>query len=67
VFALARDTGWSRNFILWELSLDEALQYNHCALRAMNCWTVKPMLDGKAQIEHLEATIIRDFDDEEEG
>jgi hypothetical protein len=64
VFALARETGWSRDFILWELALSEVLQYNHCALRAMNCWTVKPMPDGKAQIERLEAVLARDFDEE---
>jgi hypothetical protein len=30
----------------------------------MNCWTVKPMPDGKAQIERLEAVLARDFDEE---
>jgi len=64
VFALARETGWTRNYILWELSLTEILQYNHCALRALGCWTVEPMPDGKAQIERLEAIIAREIDSE---
>jgi hypothetical protein len=55
VFALAHEIGWSREFILWNLSLDEALQYHHCALRAANCWTVPPMLDATDQITRLEA------------
>jgi len=64
VFALARDTGWSRNFILWELPLDEVLQYNHCALRAMNCWTVKPMPDLSEQLARLEAFAMTDAEDD---
>jgi len=55
VFALARETGWSRDFILWGLSLDEALQYHHCALRAANCWTVAPMPDVGERLARLEA------------
>jgi hypothetical protein len=55
VFALARETGWSRDFILWELPLDEVLQYNHSALRAANCWTVPPMLTATVQLARLEA------------
>ena len=64
MFALARDTGWSRNFILWELELSEVLQYNHCALRAMNCWTVKPMLDAGEQVARLEAFALIDAEDD---
>jgi hypothetical protein len=66
VFALARETGWSRNFILWELPLDEVLQYNHCALRALGCWTVEPMPDAQAQIERLEAVVAHEIDEEGE-
>ena len=66
MFALARETGWSRDFILWELALSEVLQYNHCALRVMNYWTVKPMLDGKAQIQRLEAVVAHENNGQEE-
>jgi hypothetical protein len=66
VFALARETGWSRNFILWELPLSEVLQYNHCALRAMNCWTVKPMPDAAEQLARLEADAKREADEDDE-
>jgi hypothetical protein len=65
VFALARETGWSRNYILWELALSEALQYNHCALRAMNCWTVKPMPDAEDQVARLEEFVAANAEDEE--
>jgi hypothetical protein len=63
VFSLARETGWQRDFILWELSLAEVLQYNHCALRALGCWTVKPMPPPHAQIEFLEAVLAREVEE----
>lgn len=66
MFALARETGWTRDFILWALPFEEALQYHHCALRAANCWTVPPMPDGNAQIERLEAFVAHEMDDGEE-
>jgi hypothetical protein len=65
MFALARETGWSRDFILWGLSLDEALQYHHCALRAANCWTVPPMPDATEQFTRLEAAMRREAEDDE--
>jgi hypothetical protein len=65
VFALARETGWSRDFILWGLSLDEALQYHHCALRGANCWTVPPMPNAADQIMRLDAFAISEIEEEE--
>ena len=65
MFALARETGWPRYFILWELPLDEALQYHHCALRAANCWTVPPMPDATDQIARMEAVVEADMEDED--
>ena len=65
MFALARETGWSRDFILWELPLDESLQYHHCALRAANCWTVPPMPDASEQIARMESLATVDAEDEE--
>ena len=64
MFALARETGWSRNFIFWELPLDEALQYHHCALRAANCWTIPPMPDASDQIAQMERFAAVDAEDE---
>jgi len=66
VFALARETGWQRDFILWELPLDETLQYHHCALRAANCWTVQPMQDAGEQLARLEAVARIDADDDDD-
>jgi hypothetical protein len=40
---LAEKTGWSENFILWELPLHRLYQYYHAALRAVDAWTVMPM------------------------
>ena len=40
VFTLARETGWPEHFIFWELPLSRLLQYQHCALRAHDVWTV---------------------------
>jgi len=42
LFTLARETGWSEHFILWELPLPRAMQYYHAALRASLAWTVAP-------------------------
>ncbi|XHR30911.1 MAG: hypothetical protein ACFUZC_10170 [Chthoniobacteraceae bacterium] len=65
MFALARETGWSRDFILWDLPLDEALQYHHCALRAANCWTVPSIPDAGKQLVRLEAALSSKMEDDE--
>jgi hypothetical protein len=52
-----------RRRILWELPLDEVLQYNHCALRAANCWTVSPMPDAANQIARMEAFAASEEED----
>lgn len=64
VFALARETGWTEHFILWELPLHRALAYQHAALRAHGVWTVSP----SAPVEHdLSAllTSLHSIDDED--
>jgi hypothetical protein len=38
---LAKETGWSEAFILWDLPLSRALGYYHAALRERGLWTVK--------------------------
>jgi len=53
VFTLARETGWSRQDILWHLHLAEVLQYRHCALRAAGKWTVTPTPPPADQFDQL--------------
>ena len=48
---LAKETGWSEEFILWELPLSRALQYYHCALQAAKLWTLEPVT--AARIEEM--------------
>lgn len=56
-FMLARETGWSEQFIVWELPFSRFLQYRHCALRGNDVWTVPlsaaPKLQASAVEEHL--------------
>jgi hypothetical protein len=53
VFTLARETGWSEHFIFWELPLARLLQYQHCALRAHDVWTVPVAPPATTQLETL--------------
>ena len=48
---LAKETGWSEEFILWKLPLSRALQYYHCALQSANLWTLEPVT--AARIEEM--------------
>lgn len=47
---LAKFTGWTERFILWELPLTRALNYQHAALRGEGLWTVKPLQNAPAKI-----------------
>jgi hypothetical protein len=53
VFTLARETGWPEHFIFWELPLSRLLQYQHCALRAHDVWTVPVAPPPQAQLTRL--------------
>jgi hypothetical protein len=53
VFTLARETGWSEHFIFWELPIARLLQYQHCALRAHDVWTVPVTVAAETQLENL--------------
>jgi hypothetical protein len=44
---LAKETGWSEQFLMWELPLHRLHQYYHAALRACDVWTVIPYPDRK--------------------
>lgn len=49
VYAIAKDTGWSEQHILWHLPLARALQYYHCALQAADLWTLEPVTAEKIE------------------
>jgi hypothetical protein len=42
IATIARCTGWTRDHILWELPLAQALQIYHAELRWHSLWTVRP-------------------------
>jgi hypothetical protein len=49
VFTIAKDTGWSEDFIIWRLPMARALQYYHCSLQAANLWTLEPPTEETMQ------------------
>jgi hypothetical protein len=61
VYTIARDTGWSEEFILWQLPLPRALQYYHCALQAAGLWTLEPP-DPQAAREMVSPDLLAHID-----
>ena len=49
MYTIAKDTGWSEDFIIWRLPMARALQYYHCALQAANLWTLEPSTEASIQ------------------
>lgn len=49
MFTIAKDTGWSEEFIIWRLPMARALQYYHCSLQAANLWTLEPPTEESMQ------------------
>ena len=49
MFTIAKDTGWSEDFIIWQLPMARALQYYHCSLQAANLWTLEPPTEETMQ------------------
>ena len=49
MFTIAKDTGWSEDFIIWRLPMARALQYYHCSLQAANLWTLEPPTEEALQ------------------
>ncbi len=49
MFTIAKDTGWSEEFIIWRLPMARALQYYHCSLQAANLWTLEPPTEETMQ------------------
>lgn len=57
VIGLAMNTGWSEEFILWELPLARGLQYQHAALYANGAKTVATSATVEAELKALEASL----------
>jgi hypothetical protein len=55
VFALAQNTGWTEEHILWEVPLSRALQYWHAWLYASGIWTVPKSAPLEQTVEKLTA------------
>lgn len=59
VLTLARETGWTEQFILYDLPLSRALQYRHAILRAAGYWTLAPHAAPQQQWAKLKALFRR--------
>lgn len=59
VIMLARETGWSEQFILFELPLSRALQYRHAIKRDEGFWTVSPSAAPAEQLSRLRSLLKR--------
>jgi hypothetical protein len=57
VIGLAMNTGWTEEFILWELPLSTGLQYQHAALYANGAKTVPSGETMKRQLADIEASL----------
>ena len=57
MFTIAKDTGWSEDFIIWQLPMARALQYYHCSLQAANLWTLEPPTEETMQALASDALI----------
>jgi len=53
VITLARDTGWSEDYILSTLSYAKVLLYWHAIAYASGTWTVAPSAPIASQIDTL--------------
>lgn len=65
VFALAHNTAWSEEQILWEVPLSRALQYWHAWLYSQGVWTVPKAPPADEMIDKLSA-YIAEIDEEED-
>lgn len=57
VFAIARNTGWAEDFILWTLPLSRALQYWHAWLYSEGVWTVPKQAPAASEFQAVLAAI----------
>lgn len=65
VFALAQNTGWPEDYILWTVPLSRALQYWHAWLYSNGVWTVPPGPPVDKTLARLEEH-LRMIDDSDE-
>lgn len=65
VYTLARETGWTEHFILWELPLHRALAYQHAALRAHGVWTIQPAPPAETSLAAI-LTLLPTNDEDED-
>jgi hypothetical protein len=59
VIMLAKETGWSEEFIFVSLPLSRALQYRHAILRRSGLWTLKPSEAPETQLSKLKAGAVK--------
>jgi hypothetical protein len=57
VIGLAMNTGWTEDFILWQLPLSRGLQYQHAALYANGAKTVPTAASMASTLQELEASL----------
>jgi hypothetical protein len=62
---LAKETGWSEQFLLWELPMSRALQYYHAALWSNGQWTIEPRESVASELEKLFSFDIANLNDAE--
>ena len=57
VYAVASNTGWAEDFILWTLPLSRALQYWHAWLYSQGVWTVPKRPPAAAEFNAVQARL----------
>ena len=70
VLTLARETGWSEDFILRRISMSKALKYWHAAIWGQGAWTTKEVhaaTEQRASVEQLLAQVRAKKGAEDEG
>jgi len=67
---LARETGWSEDFILRRISMSKALKYWHAAIWGQGAWTTKDVHaapEQRASVEQLLAQVRTREEIQDEG
>jgi hypothetical protein len=68
VLTLARETGWSEDFILRRIPMSKALKYWHAAVWGQGAWTTKETHadpEQRASVEELLAAVRINREDDE--
>lgn len=64
VLVLAEKTGWTEQFLVWDLPLVRALEYYHAALWGNGVWTVRHERTAAQQLAMLTEYVDDSEDDE---